>query len=593
MSNRNSRSAINRERNNRISNSNNLKIIVSIIAIIVIIMLTIIVVINKVKLKKRNYLLNQDQFSKYEYFVLVSNEKTGVIDKTGNTIINADYERIDIPNPQKDVFICYLEDNKYEILNKKGNKILNKFNEVEVISAIEDDDIRIEKNILKFKKDNLYGLIDLDGNIILDALYEKIDGLPYKSGNILIKKDGKFGIADINGNQIIETKFDSINSDGYCSPVDSYEKAGFIVSEKNKNGINYGYIDYKGKSILDTKYESIERTLEYDEEDIFLIVMQNGKKGVFKNKKKIIDLKFQEITYSDMSNVFVVNKNGKYGFYNNNGKVILKPQYTNYSMAGNYISVQENNKTQLFDINGNLVNTNSYKKMIETNNPLYFIAENDDGHESIISKDITIDNKYTNIMYAFDDYFIFTDEKGGTGVINALTNKIEIEPKYDFIILIDNSKALQVIDGKNNLLEIYSKDMKKTVSMDDGILESLHNGFSVIYSGSDIKYINSDGELVANTAVYPDKKLYAYYQNGKWGFKDKTGKNVIECEYDIVTEFNEYGFAGIKKDDKWGVVSEDGKNVVEPSYELDTYYFPQFIGKYILVQSEGLYCEEV
>lgn len=593
MSNRNSRSAINRERNNQVSSSNKLKIIVSIIAIIVIIMLTIIVVINKAKTKKKNQLFNQGEASNYEYFVLASNDKVGVIDKTGNKIIDTFYERIDIPNPQKDVFICHFEDDKYEILNKKGNKILNKFDEVDSVSVIEDDDIRIEKNILKFKKDKLYGLIDLEGNVVLDCSYEEIDGLPYKPGNILVKKDGKFGIIDINGNEIIETKFDGINSDGYCSPIDSYEKAGFIVSEKNKDGINYGYIDDKGKSILDTKYESIERALEYDDEDIFLIVMQNGKKGVFKNKKKIIDLKFQEITYSDMSNVFVVNKNGKYGFYNNNGKVILKPQYTSYSMAGNYISVQKNDETELFDINGNLVNTNSYKKMIETNNPLYFIAENDDGHESIISKDITIDNKYTNIMYAFDDYFIFTDEKGGTGVINALTNKIEIEPKYDFIILIDNSKALQVIDGKNNLLEIYSKNMEKTVSMDDGILESLHDGFSVIYSGTDIKYINSEGNVVANTDVYPDKKLYADYQNGKWGFKDKTGKNVVECEYDIVTEFNEYGFAGIKKDDKWGVVSDDGKIIVEPSYELDTYYFPKFIGKYILVQSESLYCEEL
>ena len=589
----NNRSAMNRARNNQVSNSNKLKIVVSIIAIIVIIMLTIIVVINKVKIKKKNYLQNLDQVSKYEYFVLASNDKIGVIDKTGNTIINSSYEKIDIPNPQKDVFICYSEDGKYDILNNKGKKILEKFDEIDVVSVIEDDDIRIEKNILKFKKDNMYGLIDLNGNIIIEAVYEEIEGLAYKPGNILVKKDGKFGIVDINGNQIIEAKFDGINSDDYCSPVDSYQKAGFIVSEKNKDGINYGYIDYKGKEILDTKYESIDRALEYDEENIFLIVMQNGKKGAFKNKKKIIELKFQEINYSGMSNVFVVNKNGKYGFYNNNGKVILKPQYTNYSMAGNYISVQKDNKTELFDINGNLVNTNSYKKMIETNNPLYFIAENDDGHESIISKDITIDNKYTNIMYAFDDYFIFTDEKGGTGVINALTNKIEIEPKYDFIILIDNSKALQAIDGKNNLLEIYSKGMKKTVSMDDGILDSLHDGFSVIYSGTDIKYINSEGEVVTNTDVYPDKKLYADYKNGKWGFKNKDGKNVVECEYDIVTEFNEYGFAGIKKDDKWGVVREDGKIIVEPSYELDIYYFPQFIGKYILREYEGLYCEEL
>lgn len=593
MSDRNSRSAINRERNNQVSSSNKLKIIVSIIAIIVIIMLTIIVVINKVKNKKKNVIDNSNQFSNYEYFVLYSNEHAGVVDRTGKKIINISYVRIDIPNPQKDVFVCYSDDGKYDVFNKKGDRILDKFDEIDVVSVIEDDVLRIEKNILQYKKNGLYGLIDLDGNIIIDASYDEISSLSYKPGSILVKKDNKYGIIDISGNEIVEVKYSNISSDGYCSPTNSYDKTGYIVSEKSKNGVNYGYVDYKGNLVLDLKYESIDRALEYDEEDIFLIVMQKGKKGVFRNKKKIIDLNFQDINYSDISNVFVVNKNGKYGFFNNAGKVILKPQYTSYSIAGNYISVQKNDKNELFDINGNLVNINSYKKMIETNNPLYFIAENEDGYRSIISKDVTIDDKYTNVMYAFDDYFIFTDENGETGVINASTKNIEIQPEYDFIILIDNSNSFQAIDGERNLLEIYSRDLKKTVSMEDGILESLNDGFSVIYSETDIKYINSDGEIVPNTDVYPNKKLYSVNEDGKWGFKDKSGNIAIKCDYDIVTEFNEYGFAGIKKDNKWGVVSEEGKIIVEPSYELDTYYFPQFVGKYILRESEGLYCEEL
>ena len=43
-----------------------------------------------------------------------------------------------------------------------------------------------------------------------------------------------------------------------------------------------------------------------------------------------------------------------------------------------------------------------------------------------------------------------------------------------------------------------------------------------------MKYINSKGEVVQNTDVYPDKKLYSVCQDGKWGFKDKSGKINIE-----------------------------------------------------------------
>lgn len=357
--------------------------------------------------------------------------------------------------------------------------------------------------------------------------------------------------------------------------------------------MNFGYIDYKANMLLDVKYESVERALEYDEENVYLIAMQKGKKGVFKNKKKIIDLKFQDIIYSDLSNVFIVNKNGKYGFYKMDGKAILKPEYTKYSVAGNYISVEKDNETKLYDINGNLVNSASYTKMHETGNPAYFIAEDDKGYYSIISKEANVDAKYTQVSYAFENYFIFTNEKGKTGVINALTNEVEIEPQYDFIILIDGMNALQAIDGTNNFIDIYSKDLQKTVTMEDAIVNNLENNYAVIYSESDMKYINSDGNIVTNTEVYPEEKLYAIQEDGKWGFADSSKKITIKCEYDIVTEFNKYGFAGIKKDGKWGVVSEDGKIIVEPTYELETYYFPEFIGKYILNQYEITYCEKL
>ena len=47
----------------------------------------------------------------------------------------------------------------------------------------------------------------------------------------------------------------------------------------------------------------------------------------------------------------------------------------------------------------------------------------------------------------------------------------------------------------------------------------------------------------------------------------------------MVTEINEYGFAGIKKDRKWGVINKNGDIIQEPTYELES-ISPIFIGKY-------------
>ena len=73
--------------------------------------------------------------------------------------------------------------------------------------------------------------------------------------------------------------------------------------------------------------------------------------------------------------------------------------------------------------------------------------------------------------------------------------------------------------------------------------------------------------------------LFASSQEGKWGFVDKDGKEVIEYKYDMVTEFNSYGYAGVKLNDVWGVVDRSGNIIVEPSYKID-WKEPDFISKY-------------
>ena len=591
MSGRNNRIVRNRDRSSQFSwNVGMLKVVAG-VAISVLLLAVVLFAVFRPKEEKKTICLAEGPNVAYEYFLLSSGENVGVIDKQGNIVIEAKYSQIDIPNPSKPVFICYADD-KTTVLGEKGEPIFTD-REVQVVKISREEDEQIEKLVLKYQKDGLYGLLNFEGKEITEPIYDEISTLKDKPGSILVKKENKYGILDSYGNTILDLKYDSILADGYCSENDSYEKAGYIISQKTNDGVNFGYVNRYGELVLDIKYESIERALEYEDDTPYLIAMQKGKKGVFKNKKEIIDLNYQDIHYSELSKVFIVNKNGKFGFYQIDGKAILKPEYTSYSIAGNYISVEKDGEKKLFDINGNLVNTHAYTQMIETKNPAYFIAQDESGYYSIISKDVNIDKKYQQVSYAFDDFFIVTDEEGKSGVINAAKNSVEIEPQYDFVIFMDDTKFLQAIDGMNNLIEIYSSNLEKTITMEDAIVDHLENGYSIVYSGSDMKYINSNGEIVENTEVYPEEKLYATKQNEKWGYVDATGKIVIPCEYDIVTEFNEYGFSGIKKDGKWGVANENGEIIVEPMYELDTYYFPQFIGKYVLNKSESIYCEEI
>ena len=136
--------------------------------------------------------------------------------------------------------------------------------------------------------------------------------------------------------------------------------------------------------LLKEEFESISRVSNYDESEIYLIVMNNGKKGVYKGNKQIIEQKYQNINYTEKSKLFVVKRNSKYGIFNNKGKEVLAVKYKAYNLAGDYISVET-----------------------ESGNKELYIAIDESGLYSIITDSNTISNNYTYISYAFDNYFIF------------------------------------------------------------------------------------------------------------------------------------------------------------------------------------------
>jgi len=563
----------------------NVKIIIAIIILILAIIIGIIAI--KKPKKSNNSEIKKEPF---EYFVLNSLEgKAGVIDKTGKILINPEYSNIYIPNQAKDVFICFKNDTDYVILNNEGKDIFSEYEAVYAILVSENTN-EMEQEVLCYLQNEKYGLIDFSGNKITDAIYDEIVSLPNKPGVIRVKQNNLYGVLDVRGNTIIDVKYNSIVGDDF-STVKGYSDAGYIVSEKTKAGIMYGYINSNGKMLVSTKYESISRAREYEEDDIYLIFMENGKKGVIKNKKEIISPKYQSINYYNVSNIFVVNRNGKYGFYSNSGDEILPVEYTSYFVAGNYICVKKDDSMMLFDFHGNLVNTNIYKSITETENPNYFIAQDEKGYYSIISKDFQIGNNYTSISYAFNNFFVFTTEEGKAGVIEVYSG-IEIEPTYDYIIVLENAKALEA--HRENQIDIYSEKIEKVFTISDGIVEKISDNYFKIYSKKEKIYIDNSGNIVNNTDVFENLKLYSFKtEDNKWGYKDKDGNIIIEPSYDMVTELNEYGFAGIYKNSRWGVINSEGEILVQPSYELDTYYEPQFIGKYLLEGGDLPYCSEI
>ncbi len=565
------------------------KIIISIIAIIAIVVTIVVIVNNRKKYKVEEYVKPV-----YNYFAMFSDDgKVGVIDKTGKLLIEPKYLDVFIPNPSKDVFVCYENSEKFKFLNSKGEEL---FKDYEDATALQTSELSLdfEKAFFRFKKDEKYGLIDYEGNVIVSANYDELTSLKNRPGEILAKKGEKYGVLGSDGNIKIEIKYDSIIGDEYFTDKKGYGETGYIVGEKGSNGFLYGYLNNYAEKVLDVKFESISRVLKYDESDAYLIVMSNGKKGVYKNSKEIIEQKYQNINYADSSQIFVAKRNSNYGIFNESGKEIIPVRYKSYSLAGDYISVEDGNGIkELYDVNGNKVSNLNYKSIQASGNSGSYIAIDDNGYYSIITGDETISNNYTYVSYAFDNYFIFRNQDGFYGLIDIYSG-VKIEPnQYTFMLKVNGVNAIQAVTS-TGMCDIYSKNInEKVLSMQDAVVETVNDDYTIVHSNTECCYIDKNGQVVSNTEVYSKNKVFAFQENGKWGYKDKSGKVLVEPTYDFATDINEYGFGGIILEGKWGVVTSNGEVLKQPQFTLETYYLPIFIGEYLLEVSDTYHCLEL
>ena len=147
---------------------------------------------------------------------------------------------------------------------------------------------------------------------------------------------------------------------------------------------------------------------------------------------------------------------------------------------------------------------------------------------------------------------------------------------------IAGTEIIEAFAAKNNTTSLF-KENKEIVSVKNADVVYFDDYIN-LQTVQDSIYVAHNGEVVDNSVVL-DNDLFAVNQNGKWGFVDKNKEVRIEPEYDFVTEFNEYGFAGVQKDGKWGCVSINGEVVVEPQYEFE-FNNPFFVGKYYRYELE-------
>lgn len=560
-------------------------IIIGIVAVIII-AISIMAIINEVQLHYK-----VEEISEYKYFTLEQNQKYGVIDRNGNIVIEAEYGAVQIPNPSKAIFVCVKEYNEntkeYEtvVYNEKKEVLLSNYKNVQAISIYTNvNSTPYEKSVLTYKENGKYGLINLEGKQITKPVYDEISSINYKEGTFLVKQNELEGIINMKGKVIIKCEYESVTSDNYYSENGNKKQAGFIVSKKTEDGYRYGYANYRGTIILNPIYTQLERVTEIaNEKGVYFIAFKNGQAGLLKNNKEILNYEYEDIQYNVLGSIFVTKRNGKYGAVNQEGTTVLYPEYNNVYTGGMYLNALKDKDIFIFDLNGNKIETNKVSKTKTENANYYITIDKNNKYKVVDSKDnIIIDKDYTYIEYLPGDYFI-VERDSKSGIIDS-NGKSVIELKYDSISRINETDILQMEKDKN--IALYNLNMKEIVSMDNAIVKEVKDekAYILLYSDTDFKYLDKNGNILTSQNLFENNSLFAKNINGKWGFVDKDGNLKVQNDYELVTDFNKYGFAGIKKDGKWGSINQNGEVVQEPTYDLKR-NIPEFVGKYYRVNA--------
>lgn len=555
------------------------------IRIIIITILIIGIIAFGIFLKIRNSSKTYEiaQVNEYNYFLLKQNNSFGVIDKKGNTIIDAQYDEIKMPNPEKAIFICSKNEN-IKVLNEKSEETLSQFEKVDAIKLKNvSGDLVYEKSVLKYQEKGKYGLINFDGKKITKAIYDEIENLPYKEGELIVKQGEKYGIINIKGGKIINIEYDNIEIDKYYSEGNKYKYAGYIISNKTEEGYRYGYINYKGELIEEVQYNELSRITDIEEtENVYLLGAKNGQYGITRNGKKVLESEYQSINFDEKNNLFVIEKSKKYGISDINGRIMVPIEYNQIDINGIYLYAQNEQGITVYNNEGSQVNIDTNIALLNTENEKYRIRINSANGTKygVIEKDgkKIIDEKYNYIEYLYDNYFIVSNENSKLGIIDDKDSE-KIEVIYDSIQKIQNTKIIQTSISQTNTTQLFSKEMQKICDMKDAIVD-VYDNYIEIYNNKEVKYFDKEGKELKNTEVYPNNKMYLKQENGKYGYVDINDKIIVDYKYDYATEFNEYGFASVSRDRKWGAIDEQGNEIVTPTYEFNGNFIPFFIGKY-------------
>ena len=273
--------------------------------------------------------------------VIVNNEGYGVINAAGEIIVEPDgYDALGTEYTENGL-IWFMKNDKYGYLDTNGNLIAE--------AQFDEGDKETVNGFAMVEKDGKFGLVGSNG-VIIEPVYNFVSD--FSEGLVLVKEANDYGYVDANGNMVIDMQYKQAKdfSGGYAA-----------VSIDGK----YGYIDTAGNVAIEATYEDAQSF-----HNGYAAVKLGGKWGVIDTAGTLIVSAVYDYIYNNIpdlmrrshsannNDLFMLITGDALGFFNTTNNVLVEPAYickSLYHVDGKYVVAYNDGLTYILDAEGNII----------------------------------------------------------------------------------------------------------------------------------------------------------------------------------------------------------------------------------------------
>ncbi|MFN8438274.1 MAG: WG repeat-containing protein [Cytophagales bacterium] len=458
---------------------------------------------------------------------------------------------------------------KHSVIIKENNKVGLKNRKNILIPAIFNQIEPFRKNYALVTDSQQKGIYELGNRLTMNCEYDSLINV----NDSLVKtyKKGLWGLYKINGTLLLENNYKKIEINGYGNTI--LENFNEIQFKNKTNALKYlgDSISQKHDSIFVynnsfKKFIGLDSTTHSQNKEQNTISSNYFPDFQASPKTEISDTLIKN--YSSDFKVFndsiiVFKQNSKWGFSNFSSTILSPTQFEEVEhLHKNYFKVKQDSLWGITNHKGQLVSTQFFD-CIETVKGYHYFKT-------------AINNKYGLVSY------------NGREIIPCEYDYFKVEISENIKVYTSKGKYLAIVDTTG--LQLYDT----TYNYQE--ISDFRKGYARVKKFNKYGFINHKGGLtiatqyVAIADTVSEERLGVFLRN-KWAIVDSWEKMLAQPQYDSVGQYKD-SVCIAKKGKKYVLVDYNGKELCKPKFDaIKKWNHKYFIVKngywYGILQKDG------